>query len=227
MSVQSVKHTFSGETLDDRSVINGFILLEPFVKGYSISFKCVAPACGHETNKTASSMVKSATGMCRECSWKLVNTKSHMKARRGSGDKTYNSWRGMLDRCENPNHTAYDTYGGAGIVVCDNWRGDNGFINFLSDMGERPEGTSIDRIDSELGYSKDNCRWASKYQQSQNRKFKNSKYRTGVRKHQNNKGWVATLGFNGVKHYLGYYQSYGGAVRAREAAEIMYYGRVL
>mgnify|MGYP001409720251 CR=1 FL=1 len=86
---------------------------------------------------------------------------------------TYLSWMSMKQRCLNPNHTAYARYGGKGITLCDDW---SNFINFLSDMGERQPGTSLDRIDGLRGYSKENCRWATQKEQSDNR-YKNFTYK--------------------------------------------------
>lgn len=84
-----------------------------------------------------------------------------------TGTRTYISYIKMLDRCYNENEYNYYKYGGKGIKVCDRWR--HSFINFYEDMGERPEETTLDRIDSELNYTPDNCRWADKYTQSRNR----------------------------------------------------------
>ena len=80
---------------------------------------------------------------------------------------TYKSWRSMLERCENKNHRHFSNYGGRGIEVCEKWKS---FDGFLSDMGVRPDGMTLDRIDSNLGYSKENCRWATKTQQSRNKR---------------------------------------------------------
>jgi hypothetical protein len=73
----------------------------------------------------------------------------------------------MLQRCTNPKRDYYHHYGGRGITVCDRWKI---FTNFLEDMGARPTGTSLDRIDPNKGYYKENCRWATSAEQSSNRR---------------------------------------------------------
>lgn len=79
---------------------------------------------------------------------------------------TYFSWKAMWQRCVNPEATDYHRYGGRGVTVCDEW-GD--FKIFLADMGVKPEGTSLERLDNEKGYSKDNCIWADARTQCRNR----------------------------------------------------------
>lgn len=71
----------------------------------------------------------------------------------------------MLQRCLVPTHAGYADYGARGISVCERWRD---FLTFLADMGERPEGTSIDRIDGSKGYDLGNCRWATPKVQANN-----------------------------------------------------------
>ena len=80
---------------------------------------------------------------------------------------TYRSWVSMIQRCTNPKATAYHRYGGRGITVCERWL--ESFDAFLEDMGERPEGMTLDRRDDDSGYSPDNCRWATRKEQSRNR----------------------------------------------------------
>jgi len=100
----------------------------------------------------------------------------------GHSSPTYYSWQAMIARCLNKHHHAYDRYGGRGITICGRWLGENGFINFLTDMKERPRGKTLDRINNDLGYvcgrcqecirvkRKANCRWATKKEQRNNRR---------------------------------------------------------
>lgn len=79
----------------------------------------------------------------------------------------YGVWKSMRGRCMNSNNPAYDRYGGRGISVCERW---NDFLIFLADMGQRPKGLSLDRIDNSKGYDPSNCRWATAIEQRHNRR---------------------------------------------------------
>lgn len=82
--------------------------------------------------------------------------------------RLYPTWASMVNRCSNPNCADYKDYGARGISVCDEWVNDP--AKFISDMGDRPSGCSLDRIDNNKGYSKENCRWADNYTQMKNRR---------------------------------------------------------
>lgn len=86
------------------------------------------------------------------------------------------TWRTMHARCNNPKARGYKYYGGRGISVCARW---DSYENFLADMGKRPPNTSLDRIDSNKGYSPDNCRWATHSEQQKN-KTSTRMYTNGV-----------------------------------------------
>lgn len=91
----------------------------------------------------------------------------HGHTSEGKATPTYVSWAHMLQRCENEDNRAYADYGGRGITVCERW---HTFDNFLADMGEKPVGLTLDRIDNDRGYEPGNCRWATRAVQNTNQR---------------------------------------------------------
>lgn len=125
-----------------------------------------------------------------------------------SGSPTWSSWKAMIARCTNPNSKGYPHYGGRGITVCTSWL--SSFENFYSDMGDRPEGMSIDRRDNDGNYDPSNCRWASSTTQNRNttvlQRNNSSGYR-GVSWSKRNQKWEARITVDHQHVRLGSYDS--------------------
>jgi len=135
----------------------------------------------------------------------------------------YSSWFNMKQRCFNKNNVRYKDYGGRGITVCDRWK--NSFENFYNDMGERKEGFSLDRIDNNKGYYKENCRWSDNIEQGRNRRVQanNNSGVKGVSYFTKTSKWRACIKINGKNKHLGYYETIKEAEEARKQAELKYW----
>lgn len=110
----------------------------------------------------------------------------------GGWSPTYRTWKSMRARCKNPSSPNYSLYGGRGIVVCPQW--DKSFSAFLRDMGERPAGFTLDRIDNDGNYEPKNCRWASQSEQQRNKN--NNRNITYLGKTQCVTDWANELGID-------------------------------
>lgn len=119
----------------------------------------------------------------------------------------HTTWRMMNVRCYDTRHKAYHRYGARGVLVNSNWRWDNpkGFFNFVTDVGERPEGTTLDRIDNDKEYSKENCKWSTKKEQQNNigLGLRNKSGDMGVSFDPYHNAWIAQIGMLGSTKNLG------------------------
>jgi hypothetical protein len=134
------------------------------------SWKCLCD-CG---NYTIPSYYHIKSGHTRSCgclerTWLRDNydRTTHGHTCKSVISPTYKTWNSMKVRCSDKRTNGFDLYGGRGIKVCDRWLR---FDNFLADMGERPEGKTLDRINSDGNYEPSNCRWSTPREQSRNRK---------------------------------------------------------
>lgn len=133
--------------------------------------------------------------------------------------RLYRIWAGMLQRCENPKHTAFSRYGGVGITVCDAWHNFEVFAKWADSHGHA-DGLSIDRKKSHLGYSPSNCRWSTDSEQNMNRgkaTGKSSRF-IGVSWHSRQEKWAAYIQHQGRLKYLGLYADERAAAEARDVA---------
>ena len=134
-------------------------------------------SCGGETVTAGYDLRK---GHTRSCGCLLRETRTtHGHVRNGRRSPTYQSWQSMLRRTTNPKAAGWEYYGGRGITVCDRWNPKAGgsFENFLEDLGERPDGTSLDRVDVDGIYEPSNTRWATPREQRANQRPQTKKGR--------------------------------------------------
>lgn len=130
---------------------------EPFRKpGKRIKYVVAVCDCGKQLELRVDTVKQRQSCDARHCG-------SHGMA----GTPTYISWQAMLNRCQNPKHKNFYRYGQRGIKVCERWQQ---FAGFYADMGARPDGCTLDRVDGTKGYEPGNCRWADDRTQQRNRK---------------------------------------------------------
>lgn len=142
--------------------------------GAKIAWSCLCE-CGNVKRISATNLKNGHTSSCgclqkqlQSARITIANTvHGHNKGGTGNQSRTWNSWSSMKKRCTMKKHISYKDYGGRGITFCERWKE---FIPFLQDMGERPEGHTLDRIDVNGNYEPSNCRWATLSEQQKNKR---------------------------------------------------------
>lgn len=138
----------------------------PRAKGALASSLCVCVCvCGHRREITSNSLNETAAKVCR-CKVAATNA-ARLRTHGQCRSKAYSSWLNMKQRCTNPNRPDQKNYVGRELGFCERWVD---FPNFLEDMGEPPDGLTLERVDNSLGYSPGNCQWANSKQQNRNRR---------------------------------------------------------
>lgn len=178
--------------------------------------------CGSQSVVGGTKLVKNLT---KSCGCIVLEMISNLNKSHGMTDApTYNTWRGMRERCTNVNNSHYSFYGGRGITICDRWL--ESFENFYEDMGEKPEGLTLERIDIDGNYCPENCKWDTPTNQAYNtsKKSNNTSGRTGVGFKKEKQKYFATISKDKQHFWLGFHDTFEEAVEAREKAELELYG---
>lgn len=176
--------------------------------------------CGSEKAVYGWNLLSGKSKSCGCLSAELA--KEREKTHGKNKTKEHAIWVSMRNRCRG-NGTNSFYYTERGITIDPRW---DKFENFLEDMGECPDGLTLDRIDNRLGYSKENCQWANCSQQSSNKRKStlNTSGRIGVMWAEDRKRWRVNLKVNGVMHNIGSFKSYEAACDACTAAELSLLG---
>ena len=140
------------------------------------------------------------------------------------GKPVYHSWEGMIQRCNNPNDKSYKNYGGRGITVCKEWLK---FENFYKDMGDCPDGLSIERVENSKGYFPENCKWATQTEQQRNKRAQRRSLTgfNGVIIDKKTSKYKVSIMAEYKTYNLGTFSILADAIKAREQGEKKYWNK--
>lgn len=181
-------------------------------KGH-IFYKCVC-TCGNTLDVARNNIIRGNSSRCRDCAY----TSSSLKQTTVNVKKyypTYTSYTAMKLRCSESIRYMH-------VPICDRWLGDSGFINFLKDMGERPDGCTLDRIDNALGYEPANCRWATRTVQNHNKGKRRDSRLSSVGVYINKGLYVVQISKDFTKHIMTFADEKSAAIYYDNASEFLY-----
>lgn len=198
-------------------------VLEPDRSTGKLKWKCLCD-CGNIIFTVSNQLISGGTKSCGCYNLQRVTSSGGI-----TKHPLYSTWSKMISRCSNTTDKRYPLYGGRGIKVCDRWIGvPSGFHNFVDDMGDRPSPKhSLERSNNDGGYCPENCKWDTQGPQNFNQRTRSTNVsgRTGVNLRKDDGLWYVSIGVSGKTIYLGRFKDFYDAVKARESAEILYYGK--
>ena len=168
--------------------------------------------CGKEWEVMIKSIEKGHTRSCG-C---IINKQ---KITHGlSNNKFYNTWYQLHRRCYDKNNIGYKHYGGRGIIVCEEWLDVATFITWAEETHPNKDGYTLDRVNNDLGYSPENCRWADETTQNINQRIRNDNISgvKGVYYHKSIGKWIAAIGVDSKQKHIGSFITKEEAVLARD-----------
>jgi hypothetical protein len=179
-----------------------------------VMWRCVCD-CGEETVVPSGGLVTGNTTSCG-CFLQEKITKHG-----GWKKSSYNTWRAMMRRCNNPNDKDYSRYGGVGVIVCPEW---HDYLRFEADMGEPVGNQTLDRKNPYGNYEPGNCRWADLPTQARNVRVRKTSASGHIGVHRRGKKWLAEITVGKKKHYASLRETLEEAVAARKELERLHWG---